>query len=191
MGRGRPACAVGRTSPAVARGMEFASLVAREKHGGVAWHDSAAIDDQPEIDMNQGNNRGNYGGGGSDDRASGGNGSDRDDDRNTDDQRDQRSSAQRAGWQNQGGNHWQAQRQQQADSGSWLSHQQQGNPQQGGGSDWQGRPSQQQGGGNDWQNNWQGQRPARCRNRVIVAGILRADGKRLRRLSGSGRALRQ
>lgn len=91
-------------------------------------------------------NQGNYRGGGSDDRTSGGYGSDRDDDRNTD---DQRGSTQRAGWQNQGGSHWQ--RQQQADSGNWLSHQQQGNQQQGGGSDWQGRASQQQGGGSDWQ----------------------------------------
>jgi osmotically-inducible protein OsmY len=108
--------------------------------------EGAAIDDQPEIHMNQGN----YRGGGSDDRNSGGYGSDRDDDRNID---DQRGSTQRAGWQNQGGSHWQ--RQQQADSGNWLSHQQQGNQQQGGGSDWQGRPSQQQGGGSDWQGSGQ------------------------------------
>ncbi|MFP3755119.1 BON domain-containing protein [Cupriavidus sp. SIMBA_020] len=139
--------------------MEFASLVIGNR---VARHDSAAIDDQPEIDMNQGNYRGNYrgnyGGGGSDDRASGGYGSDGDDDRNTDDQRDQRDqrgSVQRAGWQDQGGNHWPQQRQQQADSGGWLSHQQQGNQQQGGGSDWQGRASQQHGGGNDWQGSGQ------------------------------------
>ncbi|MGO4307737.1 BON domain-containing protein [Cupriavidus sp. RAF12] len=103
-------------------------------------------------------NQGNQWGSGSDDRASDGYGSDRDDDQYADDRRGR---AQRAGWQNEDGYpspH--AQRQQQADSGGWLSHQQQGHQQQGhqrqgpqqqgGGSDWQGRASQQQGGGNDW-----------------------------------------